>query len=229
MSWSGGVFNRTQNFVADKNAAIKIVASRMDDEFANYKGGLENCITRDNETPPTADLSIGGFKLTSVAAATLGTDAVNLTLMRAGLGTVVAVNGTTGNLTTTVDYQLGLTGNGTLTETIDSLTENLPSTGTWTCTVGGTFEAEIIAQLNGTPTLSAFAYSWIAKNGSLEATSLKGRSAAATGAIVTGAALTPAKAVMTLIAGNYLTFAVNATFTAGPVTATYIYTIKRIG
>ena len=76
--WSGGVFYRAYNWVADKAASIKIVASRMDGEFDNYKTGLENCITRDNQTPPTAAISWNSQKITSLANGTASTDAVNL-------------------------------------------------------------------------------------------------------------------------------------------------------
>ena len=76
--WSDGVFYRAYNWVADKAASIKIVASRMDGEFDNYKTGLENCITRDNQTPPTAAISWNSQKITSLANGTASTDAVNL-------------------------------------------------------------------------------------------------------------------------------------------------------
>lgn len=80
MAWNGsGVFDRVHNWVADKLASIKIIASRMDAEFDNYKGGLENCLTRDGQTPPTADISWNSQKITGLANGTAANDAVNLT------------------------------------------------------------------------------------------------------------------------------------------------------
>lgn len=77
--WNGsGTFVRAYNWVADKLASIKIVASRMDGEFDNYKTGLENCLTRDGQTPPTADTPWNSKKITGLANGTASTDAINL-------------------------------------------------------------------------------------------------------------------------------------------------------
>lgn len=77
--WSGaGVFVRAYNWVADKAASIKIVASRMDGEFDNYKTGLENCLTRDGQNSPSANISWNSKKITSLANGTATTDAINL-------------------------------------------------------------------------------------------------------------------------------------------------------
>ena len=77
--WNGsGTFVRAYNWVADKLASIKINASRMDGEFDNYKSGLENCLTRDGQTPPTGDINWNSKKITSLANGTASTDAINL-------------------------------------------------------------------------------------------------------------------------------------------------------
>jgi hypothetical protein len=69
MTWNGsGDFQRVHNFSADASAGIKILASRQDAEWANFEGGLENCITRDGQNSPTADLPMNGQKHTNVAA-----------------------------------------------------------------------------------------------------------------------------------------------------------------
>jgi len=71
MSFDGnGTFDRDFNWVTDKNASVKITASRMDGEFDNFKGGLENCVTLTGETTPTANLPMGNKKHTAVANAT---------------------------------------------------------------------------------------------------------------------------------------------------------------
>ena len=70
MAWSGGgTFNRVHNFSADASAGIQAQAARFDAEFDAYKTGLENCQTLTGETTPTANLPMGGFRHTGVAAA----------------------------------------------------------------------------------------------------------------------------------------------------------------
>lgn len=70
MGWNGsGDFQRAHNFSADASAGIKILASRQDAEWANYETGLENCVTRDGQNSPSADLPMAGQKHTNVGAA----------------------------------------------------------------------------------------------------------------------------------------------------------------
>jgi len=70
MSWDGGgTFSRVHNFSADASAGIQAQASRFDAEFAEYKTGLENCLTKTGETTPSANQPMGGFRHTGVAAA----------------------------------------------------------------------------------------------------------------------------------------------------------------
>lgn len=76
MAWNGsGTFVRLYSWAADKAASIKIIATRMDGEFDNYKGGLENCLTRDGQTPPTAAIPWNSQKITGLANGTAATDA----------------------------------------------------------------------------------------------------------------------------------------------------------
>lgn len=76
--WNGsGTFVRLYNWVADKAASVKIIASRMDGEFDNYKTGLENCLTRDGQNSPSANVSWNSKKITSLANGTASTDAAN--------------------------------------------------------------------------------------------------------------------------------------------------------
>lgn len=71
MGWNGsGDFQRTHNFSADASAGIKILASRQDAEWSNFEAGLENCLTRDGQNSPSADLPMAGQKHTNVGAAT---------------------------------------------------------------------------------------------------------------------------------------------------------------
>lgn len=71
MAWNGsGGHNRVHNWVADKNATINITASRMDAEFDDVSTALENCITRNGENSPTADLPMNSRNHTGVKNAT---------------------------------------------------------------------------------------------------------------------------------------------------------------
>jgi hypothetical protein len=72
MAWNGlGSFLRLFSWANDATNGLPISSSRMDSEFANYKGGLENCITRNGENQPVANLPMGGNKHIAVGAATL--------------------------------------------------------------------------------------------------------------------------------------------------------------
>lgn len=115
--WNGsGVFVRLYNWVTDKNNGIKITASRMDGEFANYKTGLENCITRDGQNSPSADLPMAGHKHTGVADATasdqyatkgqLDTTSSSVTTLQTHItdGTVVAAHATLADTATNANH-----------------------------------------------------------------------------------------------------------------------------
>jgi hypothetical protein len=76
MPWSGdGIFNRIYSWVADKAAGLDISSTRMDtdtDDIAS--NGFGNCLTRDGQGQPTADLPMAGFKHTGVANGVASTD-----------------------------------------------------------------------------------------------------------------------------------------------------------
>lgn len=78
MAFNGsGVFVRLYNWVSDRNAAIKIRADRMDAEMDGFATGLSNCITKDGQTTVTANIPMNNKKITGLADATAGTDALN--------------------------------------------------------------------------------------------------------------------------------------------------------
>ncbi len=65
-------FTRAHDWSADRDAggsSAIIDADKMDEEFDNYKAGLEQCLTRDGQTNPSADLPMAGRKHTGVANA----------------------------------------------------------------------------------------------------------------------------------------------------------------
>jgi hypothetical protein len=66
-----GTFSAVYSWVADAAAGINITASRFDTQdgdFATY--GFGNCLTRDGQGQPTANLPMAGFKHTGAAVAT---------------------------------------------------------------------------------------------------------------------------------------------------------------
>lgn len=78
MPWTGsGVFNRLFSWQADKAAGINISSSRMDSDTNDIvSSGLGNCLTRDGQGQPTANLPMAGFKHTNVANGSAATDYV---------------------------------------------------------------------------------------------------------------------------------------------------------
>lgn len=68
MGYDGsGQFVRSHDWTDDRDAGIKIRADRMDEEDDGFATGLSNCVTKDGQTTPTANLPMGGFKHTNVA------------------------------------------------------------------------------------------------------------------------------------------------------------------
>lgn len=75
MSYNGaGVFSPIYNWSTDKANGIKIRADRMDGQDTDIATGLSTCVTRDGQSPATANLPMGTFKHTGVGAASARTD-----------------------------------------------------------------------------------------------------------------------------------------------------------
>lgn len=96
MSWNGaGVFNRLFNWVNDKNAAINITASRMDADTNDItSNGLGNCITRDGQGQPTANLPMANFRHTTVGDGVARADYPSMGQVQDGKINWVAAAGT---------------------------------------------------------------------------------------------------------------------------------------
>lgn len=105
-----GNFNRVMNWVSDALANIKIVATRHDSEDDNFAAGLSNCITKDGQTQPTANIPMNAKKIINLATPTVATDAATkgyadglITPLVTGPGVavtddIVTFNGTTGKI-----------------------------------------------------------------------------------------------------------------------------------
>src|SRR5689334_18090697 len=68
MPWNGsGGFNRIFSWVADKAAGLDISSSRMDQDTNDLaSSGFGNCLTRDGQGQPTANLPMAAFRHTGV-------------------------------------------------------------------------------------------------------------------------------------------------------------------
>lgn len=78
MAFDGnGTFLRIMNWVADAAAAIKIKADRHDQQDDDFAAGLSNCITKDGQTQPTANLPMNGKKLVNLGDPSDDGDAAN--------------------------------------------------------------------------------------------------------------------------------------------------------
>lgn len=73
-----GSFIRSYSWETDRINGIKIRSDRMDTEDDGFAtNGLTNCVTRDGQSPWTANLPAGGFKITNLAAGSARGDSVN--------------------------------------------------------------------------------------------------------------------------------------------------------
>jgi len=61
---------------------------------ADLATGLSTALTKDGQTTPTANIPMGGFKLTGLGAGVAGTDAANLSQVQSAVGTFLTVSGT---------------------------------------------------------------------------------------------------------------------------------------
>jgi hypothetical protein len=69
MPWNGsGVFTRLYNWVADRDNGVDIMASRVDGDADDIVQGLMNCLTRDGQTVPVANLPMRGYRFTGAGA-----------------------------------------------------------------------------------------------------------------------------------------------------------------
>ena len=105
MPWSGGTFSLNQNFPADRDAGVPdkyISADKMDNELQNIKGGLENCVTRDGQNSPSADLPMSTRKHTNVGEAAALTQYARADQVQKGtLNYLTSVGGTANAITAT--------------------------------------------------------------------------------------------------------------------------------
>jgi hypothetical protein len=72
-----GTFTRLYSWVTDKANAVKITASRMDDEFDGIATALSNVLCRDGQSTVSANIPFNAKRITGLGDATAATDALN--------------------------------------------------------------------------------------------------------------------------------------------------------
>jgi len=70
-----GNFTRSYNFVNDKNAAIKITASRVDGEFDNFSAAMNQTFMRSGIVPMTGNVNLGTNTITNAGNGLAGSPA----------------------------------------------------------------------------------------------------------------------------------------------------------
>lgn len=78
MPWSAGTYARlygSAGWVDDRDAGTKILATRHDSHDQDLADGINACLKKDGTNAATANLNVGGFKITNLGTPSAGTDA----------------------------------------------------------------------------------------------------------------------------------------------------------
>ena len=105
MPYNGsGTFTRLYDWTTRRDAGLptlKIDADTMDAEMDGMATGLSNALCKDGQSTPSANITLGGFRITSLGDATARTDAAKVSQIQdsgyvwiAGGGTVDAITAT---------------------------------------------------------------------------------------------------------------------------------------
>jgi len=78
MGWSGGTYTKgnagSGGWQGDAGLGIGIEAGRHDTQDNDFATGINNCLTKDGQNTPTANLPMGGYKHTGVGDATAASE-----------------------------------------------------------------------------------------------------------------------------------------------------------
>ena len=156
MSWNGsGTFSRIHNWVVDKANTIGIVATRHDAEDDSFAAGIQACITKNNESKPTANFapdaddtySLGtagarwkGAHLSDTMFQAKGADKASATTvnLQTATGNLVHVTGTTTTtgFTMTSGQQMLLIADAAWPLTYDATDMKINGGVSYTCAAG---------------------------------------------------------------------------------------------
>lgn len=97
-----GTMTLVHDWTTDRDAAIKITASRFDSQENDIKDEITNSVAVDGQSTMTGNLKMGSNKVTGVGAATLTTDAPNALQVQNGSFTYAAAGGSANAYTLTL-------------------------------------------------------------------------------------------------------------------------------
>ncbi len=83
-SRSNGTHSGSTTWQQDEAATLDILSTLHDAHDQDIADGLTNCITKDGQTTPTANIPLGGFKITNLGAGTSRTDAARVSQVQDG-------------------------------------------------------------------------------------------------------------------------------------------------
>jgi hypothetical protein len=64
MGWSGGEYTRARDFTDDEANGIKMLAANFDEEHDSVEAGINNCLTKDGQNSPSANLPMSAKRHT---------------------------------------------------------------------------------------------------------------------------------------------------------------------
>jgi len=199
-----GIFNRVYNWVTDKANSVLVTASRMDGEDDGFATGLSNCMTRDGQSPPTANIPMGGFKLTGLADGTVATDSMAYGQFLSKTQLQVTKNGNQ-----TLPF-LTVTQVTSWTVQLDTLSEWDVPNQWWVCGVTGVYLITNTVILSDTVAASTLISMGIDKNNALTFLTANGYALVTLGAIGEESSITVSR-IASLTAGDTISMIANAT------------------
>lgn len=79
-----GTYERVHDWTTDRDANVKVQASRMDEEFDDIATALTGSVAKDGQTTMTGALPMGSQKITGLATGTATTDAATVAQAQTG-------------------------------------------------------------------------------------------------------------------------------------------------
>jgi len=94
MGWSGGIYTRARDFTDDEANGIKMLSANFDEEHDEIEAGINNCLTKDGQNSPSADLPMSTHKHTGVGDAALRNQYASMGQVQDGAGKYATTSGT---------------------------------------------------------------------------------------------------------------------------------------
>lgn len=93
--WDGsGNFTRVHDWTTDRDGSIKIQASRFDAENENFRAGIEAALAKNGENAATANLDLGGYRVTNAGSASVRDDLADVATVQDASTNYAAAGGT---------------------------------------------------------------------------------------------------------------------------------------